>query len=254
MLYETWDIVWNHDCNYIDNIIDLSFEEHFHRVYEFAVVVEGEAIFYVNKTKYVLEPNDAIFIMPNQFHSLETPEHSKMIMLRFMPDFAGIFHTTYNGKIPECNKFHILPFIMEGLVKPVNIYQEKACVYQICGEFAAQNTKWTDASKEDDLLVKLLMCVEREFKNDCSLKTVSKELGYDYTYLSRFFYKSTGITFTEYLNDCRIKHAGYLIRNSKSSIMEVAHECGYNSIRSFNRNFLKHTGTTPVKYRSMTEN
>lgn len=252
MLYETWDILWNHDCNYLDNIIDLNFEEHFHRVYEFVVVCEGEIDFCIDKKDYRLSRGDAVLIMPNQFHSVSTEKHSNVLMLRFMPDFAGVFYTTYFGKIPDSNKFRMPEALEPHFSRPQNIYDQKSRVYEICGAFCRQIKSWRDAAKENDLLVKALMYIEENFKSGCTVRSAAAALGYEYTYFSKFFLKNTGITFTDYLNDCRIKYACHLISSTNHTIAYIAHECGYSTLRTFNRNFQKHTGTTPMLYKSST--
>lgn len=59
------------------------------------------------------------------------------------------------------------------------------------------------------------------------------------------------ITFTEYLNNYRISQACYLLKNSNQSIGEIAINCGYNSLRTFHRNFRKITEMTPNEYRKL---
>lgn len=250
-IYETWDILQHRDFNFFDNKENLNWENHFHRAYEFVITVEGEMVFTVDETDYTLKKGDAVFVMPNQFHSVKTDKYSKFHMLRFMPNLAGSFYTAYNGKIPETNKFYMPSALSPEFAHPNNLYQRKSLVYKICGEFCEQVTKWHDAAKNNDLLAKMLLSIERDFTEQCSLKNIAKELGYDYKYLSKFFLKCTGISFVDYLNDCRINHACYLVQNSEMDITHIAHDCGYNSIRSFNRNFLSHVGTTPLKYRKM---
>ena len=90
---------------------------------------------------------------------------------------------------------------------------------------------------------------EENFNKNCSLKDLSTALGYDYAYLSRYFKKITGISYNDYLNSFRLNSACYLLQNSNLSVIECAEECGYKSLRTFNRNFKEYYGQSPSNYR-----
>lgn len=53
----------------------------------------------------------------------------------------------------------------------------------------------------------------------------------------------------EYLNNRRITHACKLLETTKLNSTQIAYECGYNNLRTFNRNFLKYTNTVPSEYK-----
>jgi AraC-like DNA-binding protein len=93
-----------------------------------------------------------------------------------------------------------------------------------------------------------ILC-RQNFQQECSLIEAAKASGYDYSYLSRTFKKKTGISFTEYVNQYRISQAAYLLSNTTDSISSIAFACGFNTIRSFNRNFKELIGIPPGEYR-----
>ncbi|MBP8313173.1 helix-turn-helix domain-containing protein, partial [Clostridium neonatale] len=47
-----------------------------------------------------------------------------------------------------------------------------------------------------------------------------------------------------------ISYAIHLLKNTDLSITDISFSCGYSSIRSFNRNFLKIVNTTPKNYKN----
>ena len=55
--------------------------------------------------------------------------------------------------------------------------------------------------------------------------------------------------FNEYVNHYRISRACYQIIHSNDSISKIAFDSGYESIRTFNRNFLKIMKVTPAEYK-----
>jgi AraC-like DNA-binding protein len=64
-------------------------------------------------------------------------------------------------------------------------------------------------------------------------------------YFSRFFKRISGMTFSEYLNHIRVNRAIDLIRNRDLSMTEIAMDCGFGTIRNFNRVFRQITGYSP---------
>ena len=99
------------------------------------------------------------------------------------------------------------------------------------------------------LLYKIFKFIELNYNKDCSLSTLSKNTGYDYAYLSRYFKKIVGISYNDYVNQYRISRACYLLQNCEMTILEISNECGVNSLRSLNRYFKEQLGIPPAEYR-----
>lgn len=68
-------------------------------------------------------------------------------------------------------------------------------------------------------------------------------------YFCRFFKQYTGQTFKEYLTGCRLVHAEQMLRNSGSSILEIAQCSGFTDEQAFIRAFKNQYKETPGKYR-----
>ena len=90
------------------------------------------------------------------------------------------------------------------------------------------------------------LCIEGE---NVSSEKLAEKIRYDYAYLSRIFRKTVGISYNSYVNHYRLGHACYLLENTNYSITQCALESGYDSVRSFNRNFKSYLNTTPKNYR-----
>jgi AraC-like DNA-binding protein len=57
------------------------------------------------------------------------------------------------------------------------------------------------------------------------------------------------INFCSYINILRVNEACSLLQQSDKSIIEIAEESGFSSLRTFNRAFLRHVGISPREYR-----
>lgn len=66
---------------------------------------------------------------------------------------------------------------------------------------------------------------------------------------SRFFQRTTGNTFTDYLTQLRISKACQLLVHTDRYVNSVCQEVGFRNIAYFNRRFLELKGVTPTEFR-----
>ena len=52
------------------------------------------------------------------------------------------------------------------------------------------------------------------------------------------------------MNGIRIEHSKYMLTETALSVLEIALECGFGDIRSFQRNFKSMVGCSPLEYRT----
>ena len=57
------------------------------------------------------------------------------------------------------------------------------------------------------------------------------------------------MTFGKFLNNMRIEKAMTLLSASDKTVTEIAYECGFGSLRSFNRVFMAFAGKTPTAFK-----
>lgn len=81
-----------------------------------------------------------------------------------------------------------------------------------------------------------------------TLQVIAEKLQYEYSYISKYFKQMVGISFTNYVNQYRISIACQLLQDEKCKMIDVAMRVGYNNLRSFNGNFKRITGITPLQF------
>ncbi len=231
---------------------NFNFPMHLHQSFEFVTVLSGEMVITVDKTEYTLTQGEALLIFPNQLHSFLS-KGSEHLLCIFSPQLVSAFNSYSLDKVPVSNKFVPDSYIISRLSDIDNdskIFEKKALLYTICTEFdkTADYTK-IDARRENSLFYKIFSFVENNYKDDCLLSDLEKECGLSYSYLSRYFKNTIGLSFNEYVNQYRISKACYMLTNSDVTILECAYESGYKSLRSFNRNFKLYTEVSPYQYR-----
>lgn len=227
------------------------FPYHFHQTFELIFVHSGELSMTINDKNYIVKKNELAFIFPHQLHSFTCRCSCRFILLIFPSEMVASFYHKYRYSFPENNVItcDCVPYD-KFLFK--DIFDCKSFLYKMCSNLISQTSfipKDSNQSDSDNILYSLINYVQENYKETCSIRQVSKEFGYDYCYMSKYFSKKIGMTFTEYLNQYRISQAEFMLKNTNEPISSIAMQCGYDTIRTFNRNFKLYTGTTPAKYR-----
>lgn len=233
----------------------LTYPFHLHRSFEFIYVMDGNIHICVNSRSFNLKKDDCMLILPYEVHSLSTKDYSDACICIFSPEYVKTFEKMIYGKFLDNPVFNLSSnaqaLILDKIFKDnINVLQMKSCLYLLCSE-VMDHTKLLPSIKNDyELLHKVLNYVQENFSKDISLESIANEFCYNYNYLSKYLNKVLGISFVDFINQHRINYASYLLRNTDDTITDIAYKCGYSSIRSFNRNFLKFTSKTPKDYRN----
>jgi AraC-like DNA-binding protein len=97
--------------------------------------------------------------------------------------------------------------------------------------------------------------LERALRDSPQLSISLSHLAYildlERTYCCRAFKQITGKTFSEWTRSIRIARAKVLLPVTGYTITKVADAVGYNDITTFERNFRKETGISPMTFRQL---
>jgi AraC-like DNA-binding protein len=83
-----------------------------------------------------------------------------------------------------------------------------------------------------------------------ALEDVSRQAGISPFHFCKVFKRTTGMTFTEFVNKARVEQAKRLLLKPQARITEVAYDSGFQSLSQFNRSFRRVTSTSPTEYRA----
>ena len=99
------------------------------------------------------------------------------------------------------------------------------------------------------ILTKCSEYIRAHYAEPTLLAEAAGYCGFSKYYFAHYFKEITGLTFYEYLTGYRMQMAVAALQNSETGISEIALNCGFSNVRSFNRVFKAAFGTTPSKYR-----
>ncbi|MBD2868969.1 helix-turn-helix domain-containing protein [Paenibacillus arenilitoris] len=84
---------------------------------------------------------------------------------------------------------------------------------------------------------------------DLSLAKIAEHFCMSNSHMSRLIKEATGINWTDYVTELRVRHAKLLLSTTNKSVQEIGAECGYLHHVSFGRVFKKQVGFAPGDYR-----
>jgi Response regulator containing CheY-like receiver domain and AraC-type DNA-binding domain len=85
--------------------------------------------------------------------------------------------------------------------------------------------------------------------SQASLESISKMIHMNSCYLSQLFKQRTGINFSDYLIEVKMKKAAELLKNIEYKTYNVSEMVGYTNAKNFSRTFKSYYGISPKEYR-----
>lgn len=228
--------------------------EHTHYRAEIAFVKKGAVTVKCNQIETVIPEGTAIIILPYELHAYKSEDETETIIMEFD---RMLFHELTDNidiknritKIDTASADYITAMLSNKRQDEIYI---KSVVYSVLNNFPSLHTNPASVSFSDkNIFYAALDYIENSFSEKISLKTASVALGYSYSHLSRVFSAFTGISFTAYLNRFRILKSLDDLAQTDMSISEISYRNGFETLRSYNREFQKVFHMTPGEYRKI---
>ena len=100
------------------------------------------------------------------------------------------------------------------------------------------------------LVNQAIQYISQNYTRQLTLKDVSQHVGMpSSSAFSRFFHKSTGIKYIEFIKKLRVSKACEQLERSDNQITQICFDVGFANVANFNRHFLSIKGMTPRQYR-----
>ena len=106
-----------------------------------------------------------------------------------------------------------------------------------------------DSGQTDKRIDRVVRWIHENITQNLSIEDAAAKVHVSPAAFSRFFRRSLGKTFTEYVNDLRCAEAAIQLRKSDKPIAAIAQDCGFSTLSHFNKQFLMRYGKPPRIYR-----
>ena len=96
---------------------------------------------------------------------------------------------------------------------------------------------------------RVLLYLNENFKEPLTLSEIASRIHISPCYLSDLFSRIVGCRFIEYLTNLRLERARAMLRETESSVTEIATACGFGTVSNFTRAFRRVFGVAPSAWR-----
>lgn len=253
-----------------------NYPPHWHTDLEIIMPLENNYTVIVNKTTYILSPEDIIIIPSGEMHELYAPNSGKRLI--FQVDHSIIrevngFDSVYNRFFPcallrkadnldgHQELVNLLLQISDECTKASPLYE--ACIHSLIiyffvmvGRIPFNNADTfsgiTTRKQQSYIDIFFNMCtyLNEHCAENITLEQLADMSGFSKSHFIRLFKDFAGVSYYEYLTKRRMINAEILLLdNPELSITDLALKSGFNSLATFNRVFKTAHGCTPTEYR-----
>ncbi|MBE7025457.1 MAG: AraC family transcriptional regulator [Ruminococcaceae bacterium] len=256
---------------------------HTHEYFQIYFIAKGSLAHYIGNESARLNQGDMFIVPPGTPHYIASETCTVFYSFSFMEDF--IVSQSTSGKLAK-NFLRSLQAGESQYIKPKISMSANEILYienlmaHILKEFTDKPVAYNDTIRASaQILVTMLAreyfskanqnisdhfennrqfilhCVDyikNNFADKITLGEISKKSTMSRSTFCARFAKITGCSFISYLNQCRIKAACAYIKKGYK-ITAIYGLCGYNDFSTFNRNFNKIMGMSPLAYKKQYE-
>ena len=234
---------------------------HLHKHIEFFLLYKGRTTAFIDSEEYDVRAGDLCMVFPNQIHQFKTVENEKYDLFIINPDIMPELESVFSQCVPEnaiisANEIgtktkellYNLIEINKGNSEYKNILM-KGILLSFFGE-VLEKMKLTDVrSVSSHALKTVINYCSKNFSRDLSLTVLENELHISKYYISHLFSMKLKVRFNDYINSLRISDACRRLKQTDQTVTEISECVGFNTLRTFNRAFIRQVGISPSEYR-----
>jgi AraC-like DNA-binding protein len=245
---------------------------HYHPEYELTFILEGSGERMVGDSHEYFLPGDLVLLGAGLPHTWVSKMSSAAVVVQFSEAFIGPML-----KYPECGRIRqLLAKSAQGLVFPaqglgalrnaIEQLPQLRSVARITGllevlqglggsktgarALASPYFQPATGKKTEGRIGKVFQYVHQHCAEPILLTEIAALINLSESAFCKFFKRTTGRTFSDYLTDIRIGHACHLLIETDDPVSAIAWQSGFDSLTYFNRVFLRKKGKRPREFRN----
>lgn len=229
------------------------FPNHIQNDVELCICTDGQALIHYEGKEYQIEKGEVFVAFPNTIHGYLEGGYGQSILAFISPDFLPFYRSLLceylEYPIVKCDT-ETFDYFFQAIHHRENLGKSLGYISlafaQITSQFKLVTIKKT---LTNETIFRILEYINENYRKDMSYEILSHDLGFHSVYLSRMFHSKMKLTLTDYIHILRVDYSKELLKDTEMRITDICYECGFESIRTFNRIFKKKTGFTPSEYR-----
>ena len=252
---------------------------HYHKQYELIYISRSTGIRFVGDSVGHFSPGDLVLVGPylphlwrndSAYYEEENGEKVKTLVLKFTSDFMGegtfkksefssIKHLLSESKFGICFGRDTSEKLKDELLKIIVLSPAEQLMQLLNLLYKLSITKDKEVLSSTDMrqytseplqrLDLVIKYISDNYTSHIDLEDVASKACMTTNSFCRFFKKMTNKSFTQFLNEVRIRNASRLLIQENMTMSEICYKVGYNSMTNFYKQFKKIMGSTPKAYR-----
>lgn len=250
---------------------------HWHDEIELIYIKKGRGMVQIDFNTYTVTAGELALILPGQLHGIMQYENDLMEYENIM------FHPNLllSKQTDICTSDFLEPLFARSIALPCIITKElthydeimdcinnadeicktyppayqfgiKSALYQFLYLLFCYHkcqVTFPKSYRSLDKMKQIIKYIECNYMNKITIADISSEVGLSESHFMKYFKKTMGTSFIDYLNDYRLTMASRLLVTSENSVLEIAIETGFENLSYFIRLFKKKYSMTPNQYR-----
>ncbi|MBQ3022066.1 MAG: AraC family transcriptional regulator [Clostridia bacterium] len=233
----------------------LTFGAHMHESVEIIYLEEGTAHAFAGGKDCNLSAGDFFVVFPNSVHYYDNCQDNLAVVtivpLKLLSEFHNILTSKTLASPRICGVDKRAAQLLKMLSEYDGKYRDEAYHGLLLTAFSMIMDKADLVGKkavDETTIGTILAFCEKNYKEKISLKILSENLNISQSHISHIFADRIHMNFRDYINSLRLNSAVKLLREAEKNITDIAFDCGFDSIRTFNRAFKKKFGVSPKEY------
>ena len=280
-------LVYKNTDGFLNNRIQIYCKEspcldsswHYHPQYELLYISKSSGIRFVGDSVSHFSPGDLVLVgsyLPHlwrndaSYYKEDSTDNIKTVVIKFLKEFIGAgtfnnpeffvinqmlddakFGLFFSKNVSEALHDDLLKIVdlppIEQSIKLLGLLHQLSLVDQ--KEVLSSTDMRQYATEPSKRLDAVLKYISDNYSSNISLQDVADIACMTTNSFCRFFKKMTNKSFTQFLNEVRVRNASRLLLEDNLTVSEVCYMVGYNSITNFYKQFKHVTGITPNGYR-----
>jgi AraC-like DNA-binding protein len=112
------------------------------------------------------------------------------------------------------------------------------------------STREISIGRQTTVTARIVEYIENNYAAPISLRDVAENFGYSPSYLTHKFCRSTGLPINAWIIMRRIRAAQQRLGEQNADVATVSEAVGFNDVCYFTRQFVRHVGVTPGRFRT----
>ncbi|NEW63625.1 helix-turn-helix domain-containing protein [Tuanshanicoccus yangjingiae] len=253
-----------------------AYPEHSHQFLEFNYMVQGECQQIINGEPITLSAGDLLLMDTGSTHSIQPLGeqdilcnllfHNNHLSLEWLGDlksknsllYQALLHQSSSKRqrfaLIRANEDNQIQRIMEQLLteyflpsdfsESIISHYIPILLYEIARHLPELTSDQFEQATHEPFY-KALDLIDRQYAQ-LTLNDAARILNFNKNYLSNLIKDKSGKTFTELLNEKKLKKAQLLIQSTKLPINEIAQQVGYSNRTYFYKNYNDYFGHSPA--------